>query len=286
MLTSGTANNSFEREATQSACETLTCTYIRDVVVTTGLTFNCEALTRVLRRLIGESPKRSQSLRNMVSLKLDTETQQPTYSLRRAIITVVVVIGIIFSYTRLAHSPNKMAAHSAAGWHARATELANPGDFKPSRSALAFALLLSAPADPEGFSTAFFHPNIAVDARGKVLELTPADFDELSLVVGQIDSLPKAGGFRNQWRVHHERTSYPIDRIVVSKDKQEELEETGVYGWSAETRALDKPVEQYKELPDCLQTSIGLLREARTGYVRGGEDREILRKVLDVINGV
>lgn len=54
---------------------------------------------------------------------------------------------------------------SAAGWYARSTPLPS-ANFYPTLNMLLFSVFASTPVNPDGFSVAFFRPNIAVDAAG------------------------------------------------------------------------------------------------------------------------
>lgn len=51
-----------------------------------------------------------------------------------------------------------------------------------------------------GFSVAFFKPNVAIDAMGRVLVVPQDDFDALANLAQQVSGLPETGAFRNQWR--------------------------------------------------------------------------------------
>ena len=170
-----------------------------------------------------------------------------------------------------------------AGWHARATPHPSPETFTPTRSSLAFAVLRNAQADPEGFTLALFSPNIAVDARGKVIIIDFDRWDAFVDLARQTVSLPKTGKFWNTWKVKQERTSQPIDRILVASAGSGELVETSVQGWEKGKTELSEPVGDITQLPKVLDEFVELEREGRDGYVKGEEDKEIIRKVKAVI---
>lgn len=171
---------------------------------------------------------------------------------------------------------------SLAGWHARTTPHPSPETFVPTRSALAFAVLRNAQADPEGFTLALFSPNIVVDARGRVLILAIDEWDAIVDMARKTLNLPKTGKFWNTWRVKQERTSQPIDRILVASAGGE-LAEESVQGWAKGKTELSEPVGEITRLPQVLDEFVELVREGRDGYVKGEEDKEIIKKVKGVL---
>ncbi|KAI0818550.1 hypothetical protein BC629DRAFT_1278273 [Irpex lacteus] len=173
--------------------------------------------------------------------------------------------------------------NALAGWHSRATPHPSPSTFTPTRSSLAFTILRNAQADPEGFTLALFKPDIAVDARGHVLVLEKGDWEGLVGLAGKTAGLPKTGTFWNTWRVKQERTSQPIDRILVASSEEGELDETSVQGWDSGKTELSESVGETTQLPDVLQEFVGLVREGREGYRRGEEDKAVIAKVKDVL---
>ena len=176
-----------------------------------------------------------------------------------------------------------MASASAQGWHARATPYAGAADFAASGDALVFAVLLNAPADPDGFTMALFRPDVALDARGRLLQLAPADATALAALADAATRLPDTGSFMNAWRVAHPRTSQKIDRLFA-KTADGALKETSVQGWDAERKQLKTAVGDYQELPPVLQELFGYIQEGREGYERGQEENsELLAQVKALI---
>ena len=177
-----------------------------------------------------------------------------------------------------------MSSASAAGWHARAAPYTSAADFTPSKDALVFAVLVNAPADPEGFTMALFQPDIAVDARGRVLQLKQEDFSTLASLAEEAARLPETGSFMNAWRVAHDRTSQKIDRLV-SRAPSGELRQVSVQGWHAEKKKLQTAVGEYEELPHVLQELFGYIQEGRTDYQRGQVDNaDVIAKVKSLVD--
>ncbi|CDO72853.1 hypothetical protein BN946_scf185002.g38 [Trametes cinnabarina] len=169
-----------------------------------------------------------------------------------------------------------MSLPSAKGWHARAHMHPSSATFVPSRGKLVFAVLLNAPADPEGFTVALFRPDVAVDARGRILQVQPDDFAALADLAEQVNRLPETGSFMTAWRVAHDRTDQPIDRLFVPVPGGKEIKQTSVQGWHPEKKKLKTPVADYTELPAVLHKLLGDIKEARTDYQRGQEENKDL----------
>ncbi|CAL1704906.1 unnamed protein product [Somion occarium] len=171
------------------------------------------------------------------------------------------------------------------GWHGRATFHPSPETFTPTREILAFAVLHHAPAIPDGFTLALFKPDVAVDARGKVLILNPDDFTGLSDLARQTLDLPSTGSFMNAWRIAQRRTDQPIERLFVPGSTTA-LVETSVQGYEKGKTELKTPVGDIHELPEVLHELFGLIAEARDGYERGKEDEDTISKVKAVLGDV
>ncbi|KAL0961282.1 hypothetical protein HGRIS_006242 [Hohenbuehelia grisea] len=175
-----------------------------------------------------------------------------------------------------------------AGWHARAQPHPNPSSFEPTRETLAFAVLRNAQADHDGFTLALFKPTsgsggIAVDAAGKVLEVAQDDFAGLESLAQNLLTLPKSEGFRNTWVLERDRTSQPIERILVPREGSTELTETGVQGFAKGISKLKYPVDGHTDLPAAFAELAGLILEGRDDYVRGGEDSGTIGRVKNVL---
>ncbi|RPD66285.1 hypothetical protein L226DRAFT_530388 [Lentinus tigrinus ALCF2SS1-7] len=176
-----------------------------------------------------------------------------------------------------------MSSSSASGWHVRANPYASAAEFAPSKDALIFAVLLNAPTDPEGFTMALFRPDIAVDARGRVLQLKPQDFSTLAELAEEATRLPDTGSFMNAWRVAHDRTSQKIDRLFA-RTAAGELKQVSVQGWHAEKKKLQTAVGEYEELPPVLQELFEYIQEGRTDYQRGQVDNaDVIAKVKGLV---
>ncbi|PPR01951.1 hypothetical protein CVT24_011101 [Panaeolus cyanescens] len=177
-----------------------------------------------------------------------------------------------------------------AGYLERAQPFPNPHGFEPQRSDLRLAVLRNAPVEPEGFTLALFANRVAVDHNGHVFTLMEEDFDGILDLATVTSSLPQTGNFRNQWRIKQDRTSFPIDRILVPKsilgdqlaqNYEEEYDEVSVYGFDKNRRELQEPVEGLNELPAPLFELTGLALEARS---KKGEEKDQL--VLDKIKAI
>ena len=119
---------------------------------------------------------------------------------------------------------------------------------------------------------------MAVDASGSVFVLAPQDFDGMLRLAQCTLSLPKPNNFRETWVVKHERTSQPIDRILVAhvdlpsqplEDYREEYTETSVQGFDKRKRELERAVDKIFKLPLELWELMGVALEARAS---GGEE--------------
>lgn len=193
------------------------------------------------------------------------------------------------SFTPEEPSQDTMSSFSSpyAKWYTERTRPhPSPSTFHPTRPALRFLVTHAAQAIPRGFTLAFFAPNIAVDARGRVLELTNAeDFDAIVRLARRTlneEELPQAETYLNTWMVKQSRTEQPIARIyvpVVEGGEFGEVKLTSVQGYDGKARELAEPVKALTQLPDVLWELFGLVLEARNGYVRDEEDKEMIRKV-------
>jgi hypothetical protein len=162
--------------------------------------------------------------------------------------------------------------NSLSGWHSRALQSPYPAasSFEPKLDSLAFAVLHSTPVEPEGFTLALFKEGndaIAIDASGRVLQLSETDATGLTDLAKAVNTLPKAGGFRNTWKIKQLTTSQPIERLLI-KDG-ESLKETSVQGFANGKKELASAVGDTKDLPDVLYEFVSLALEARDGYERG-----------------
>ena len=187
---------------------------------------------------------------------------------------------------------------SYSGWRTRAEKFPNSQSYIPHRGDLKLAVVRNAPADSEGFTLALFSnpagaERVAVDASGSVFVLAPQDFDGMLRLAQCTLSLPKPNNFRETWVVKHERTSQPIDRILVAhvdlpsqplEDYREEYTETSVQGFDKRKRELERAVDKIFELPLELWELTGVVLEARASG--GEEDEGVLRRVRSVLGNV
>lgn len=165
------------------------------------------------------------------------------------------------------------------GWHSRSTPHDSPSTFTPTREALAFAVMYSGQADPEGFTLALFQPNIAVDAMGKVLVVEKDDFDGLTALAQKTPGLPQTGTFWNTWRIKQTppaRSEQVINRLLVATSKDGSLVSTSVQGYTKERTALESPVGDINEFPGVLWELFGLFTESFEEYDRGGRNTELI----------
>ncbi|KDR85891.1 hypothetical protein GALMADRAFT_261537 [Galerina marginata CBS 339.88] len=181
-----------------------------------------------------------------------------------------------------------------SGYLARATPYPfAPESFTPKRSLLDVLVLRNAPIEPEGITLALFSDRTIVEASGKISIITEEDYTGIRALAQQTRSLPKSDNFRNQWRVKHDRTSHPIDRVLVvrstlndipAENYELEYEETSVYGFDKQLKTLDKPIGDYEELAQPLYELTGLAWEAREG--KGSKDEAVLTKVRNILGNV
>jgi len=173
--------------------------------------------------------------------------------------------------------PCHTTSHDASGWHSRASEFAG-GTFEPKKEDVVLVSLINSQVEHDGFTLGLIKPNLAVDARGKILVIAADDFKAIEKLTEKAAELPKTGAFRGQWRVKHDRTGFPISRLLVPGK-----EEISVYGWDKNTKKLQTPVQGHEDLPDVLQTLFGWINEGRDGYVRGAQDAGPIKKVRDLV---
>ena len=170
-----------------------------------------------------------------------------------------------------------------AGWHSRATPHPDGAAYDIKKENVVFGLTRNSRVEPEGFSVALFKPNVAIDAMGRVFVLSEDDWSALANLASQTNSLPDTGSFRNQWRVKHDRTDYPIDYLHVSTGS--DLHMIGVYGHDGQTTTLKPPVGDITDLPEPLNKLVTYAKEGRDGFERGQENAEVTARVKAVLQG-
>ncbi|KAG8840666.1 hypothetical protein FRB91_005820 [Serendipita sp. 411] len=144
------------------------------------------------------------------------------------------------------------------------------------------------------------HPHlrrvVAVDAFGRVLELSKEDYEVFEREMRDVKELPKPQEFMGQWRVKRAITCLPFYKVdifpgrrsssssskrVEEGEEREEKVTATVYGWNANTDELERETVGRTRLPGSLQRLIGLGMEGRDGYNRTIErDEEVIGKVM------
>jgi hypothetical protein len=179
---------------------------------------------------------------------------------------------------------------SLTGWHSRAIAHPERSTFTPSKDTLLAGLIRSTPVQPSGLAIGLFLPDFAVDGAGRILQLTQVDWAGLEAIVkgATADSVPKAGGFRNSWRIAHPRTDLPIHWLRVSHGRGgDDIREVSVFGYSQDVRELvNSPDGVTTELPDVLQEVFGVLDEGRKDDGPGDGDPALVETIADIITNV
>ncbi|EUC60262.1 transmembrane protein, putative [Rhizoctonia solani AG-3 Rhs1AP] len=191
------------------------------------------------------------------------------------IFTLIVAFFVISPSTTNPLSASAMA--DAAGWYSRATPHPDGANYDVKKENVVLGLTRNSRVEQDGFSVALFKPNVAVDAMGRVWVLNDKDFGALSKLATLTAELPTTGAFRNQWRVAHDRTDYPIDQLYVTTSSG--LQTVGVYGHDGQTTTLKPPVGEITDLPTCLNSLVALAKEGRDGFQKGQENAEVTNKV-------
>ncbi|EJD36929.1 hypothetical protein AURDEDRAFT_116972 [Auricularia subglabra TFB-10046 SS5] len=151
-----------------------------------------------------------------------------------------------------------------AGWHSRATLI--PADsVQPSKEDFALAVVCSAMGRPFHLLLALFAPDRAIDARGRALQLDPADYAAfLALMPAE----------STHWRVHSAVTCRPGYSIITPTS------ESGVYNWNLRSRELDGG----GELPEHVWTLIKEAHEKGLDDDGGVQESESKANVMAVRN--
>ncbi|KDN36959.1 hypothetical protein RSAG8_10493, partial [Rhizoctonia solani AG-8 WAC10335] len=194
------------------------------------------------------------------------------------IFTLIVAIFVLSPSTPNSMSdPGRMAFADPAGWYSRATPHPDGAKYDVKKENVVFGLTRNSRVEQDGFSVALFKPNVAIDAMGRVWVLDDKDFDALTKLATLTIDLPDTGAFRNQWRVAHDRTDYPIDQLYVATSSG--LHTIGVYGHDGQTTSLKPPVGEITDLPTSLNSLVTLAKEGRDGFQKGQENAEVTGKV-------
>lgn len=169
-----------------------------------------------------------------------------------------------------------------------------PSSWQPTESDLAFAVIRDGPGpqDNTPLTLAVFgkesNTKIAVDALGAILTLHPDDYAKFVELAGETTKpdFPQSDSFRNTWSVYQERTSQPIDRLIVPvPDGDKPYKETAVQGYSPTQTKLQKGIGKMidEELPSVLYELFGLIAPAREGFDRSKRNDDTLTSVIAVV---
>lgn len=199
---------------------------------------------------------------------------------------LAILAYFAFSFTCL-HTPNHdmASASPVSGWRQRATAHPDKASFHPTAETFASGLIRSTRLYPRGLVVGIFTPDVAVDSTGRVLQLKKEDWEALNKLAKKATSsdIPLAGGFRNQWRIKHPRTDYPISWLRVSHSG--DVKEVSVYGHSATTTELTEPVHGLTHLPEVIQEVITDYDEGRSVEDDGEGDSALAKLVADIVSG-
>lgn len=233
-----------------------------------------------------QRPLDLESLGNLIERHQNTWAKRSIVATSRITLAVLIAVTTALFYFRSPFQPMSTIPSSTSnplsGWHTRLHSF--EGDFNPSREALAFTQLFNSKVEPEGFTAAFFTPNIVIDARGVVSTLSQEDWNGLrDLAQRASGELPQTGNFRNQWRIRQARTGFPIDWLRVATSQEGDLKDVSVYGFDGRTAELESPVGEFTQLPPVLSELFGLMKEARDGYTRGEANSDIINRVKSVL---
>ena len=184
-----------------------------------------------------------------------------------------------------------------SGYLRRASRHPEPHAYTPQRNHLTLVAFRSEKGDHRSFSLALFSDRVAVDANGHVYVLDQRDYDGIMQLVQAVARLPKAEGYRNQWRVRQERTCYPTDYILCATSPRRtsrsavaanigtrKLREIGVYGFDENNVLLDMRTRGYVKLPGCLWGLTGLVIEVRERP--GKRDDVVHQRVRSILEDV
>lgn len=221
-------------------------------------------------------------------------------SLRPVFVCTVIALALVAFYHIVPGSQHylslksAMSYTSASGYLRRATPYPNPHSYTANRAALKFLVLRNGMVEHDGFTLAIFEDRVAIDAKGTTSTLTQPDYDTIIRLAEATSALPSTGDFRNQWRVNHEITGLPIERILYPRSSlsrtpaenyEDEYAETSVYGFDKTLTKLEEPTNGYEDLPRPLFELTGLVLEAREGE-EGERDNLVLQRVKDVLGNV
>ena len=223
--------------------------------------------------------------------------------LRPFFICTIVTVVVIFCYQLLKFTtfgssslhPMSETTWSSiySGYLHRADPHPNPKTFTPIRSALELVVLRNSQVEHQGIDLAIFSDKVVIDSKGGVRIMKEQDFEGIMELARSVNTLPNTDGFRNQWRVQHERTDRPIDRILyaggnlppIPRERyEEEYKETSVYGFDKHRIRLEQSVGSFMTLAPPLWELVGLATEARESAEEEGA--VVLEKLKAILGNV
>ncbi|KAB5590691.1 hypothetical protein CTheo_5862 [Ceratobasidium theobromae] len=216
-------------------------------------------------------------------------SEKPKPMLTRARIGIALAVSLITLavLTPVHYNPLRkssiFAMASPTGWHSRSTPHQDGPAYDIRKENLVLGMARNSKVEPEGFSVAFFKPNVAVDAMGRVLVVPESDWTAIVNLATQTLSLPTTGEWMNQWRVKHDRTCYPIDQLCVAKPDGR-LHVISVYGHDGQTTQLQPPVHGRNNLPDSINTLISYAKEGREGFELGEENTQVTDRIKPILS--
>lgn len=187
-----------------------------------------------------------------------------------------------------------MTSVTARGWHARAVPHPNRDVFTPSPENLVFVAKTHGVAEQNGFVMALFHPDIAVDACGRVLQLRPRDFHLITWLTDEASRLPPTGrNCRAWWIAQNDSRQTDSSTEIYARTSAGEMRGTAVSGWHPRRTLLQWPrfmlgaPRDRQHLPPVVHELVGYVVEGREGYKpRGGGAEKERSRLVDRIKGM
>ena len=172
---------------------------------------------------------------------------------------------------------------SAEGWYARAEPHPDASKFQPTVEKLLFIHRINTLCY-DGFFTALFLPDIAVDSKGNILKVKPQDFAIMATLVEDVARLPTVEEPRSVWGVESDYSCRANDYLDV-KTPEGGLKQTGVYAWDPRRTKLNFPEGGYEHLPPSLHELVGYSREAGRMEMRGvkPEGAALIRQIEQLV---
>lgn len=161
------------------------------------------------------------------------------------------------------------------GWHERAHPHDSPHSIDFNQAKILMASHYSADGG-SGFNMALFQlvdkKNVAVDGRGRVIELSDADATAFSTLLDKVLPLPT-----REYRIHHLTSCQPFDLVNVATAGNN-FEKFSIYGFQKSMRDLE---DRGGHLPDALWELYGLIDEGNPRGQDEGRDETVLEVVKE-----